>query len=193
MSPSETSSGMYAPVSWLRLPGPTARTVPRCGFSCAVSGKTMPPIVVCSSSRASTISRSPSGFRFILRPPLCDRLVTLIGTLGRRVPARLAYRIEDASRVLRGGCARAPAARALVRRRDPAGREAGGPVGPAEGADRQGRVRRGGRASGGRRGDGRARALARQARRHSLLVQLEGRAGLQGRVVLPRPLRERPA
>ena len=35
--------------------------------------------------------------------------------------------------------------------------------------------------------------LARQARRQPLLVQLGGRADLQGRLVLPRPLRERPA
>src|SRR4051794_30934792 len=84
-SPSATSIGTSSPLS-LRPPGPTASTRPRCGFSFAVSGRTMPLAVVSSSSRASTIRRSPSGCRFI-QPLLrfCD-FVTLPGTLGCRVP-----------------------------------------------------------------------------------------------------------
>ena len=70
-----------------REPGPTARTRPRCGFSFAVSGRTIPLNVCSSSSRTSTIRRSPSGCRFIRRPPPCDRLVLAVGTLPLRVPA----------------------------------------------------------------------------------------------------------
>ena len=47
------------------LPSPTARTLPFCGFSLAVSGRTMPEAVVASSSTALTIRRSPSGLSFI--------------------------------------------------------------------------------------------------------------------------------
>src|SRR5207247_5083907 len=73
-SPSATSIGTSSPLS-LRLPGPTARTLPRCGFSFAVSGRTIPLVVVSSSSRTSTMRRSPSGCRTIQMPPcyvLCD-------------------------------------------------------------------------------------------------------------------------
>src|SRR6266511_2387021 len=73
-SPSSRSILMYSPSS-SRAPGPTASTRPRCGFSFAVSGSTMPLTVVSSSSRTSTISRSPSGCRFIhllLFRRLCD-------------------------------------------------------------------------------------------------------------------------
>src|ERR687892_2779737 len=59
------------------LPSPTARTLPRCGFSLAVSGRTMPLAVVSSSSIALTITRSPRGFSFI---------DTSVGTLAMRVP-----------------------------------------------------------------------------------------------------------
>src|SRR5919106_578285 len=63
-SPFSISIVMCFPSS-SRGPGPTASTRPRCGFSLAVSGRTMPLLVVSSSSRASTMSRSPSGFRSI--------------------------------------------------------------------------------------------------------------------------------
>ncbi len=43
------------------LPGPTAMTVPRCGFSLAVSGSTMPPAVFSSASIGSTTTRSSRG------------------------------------------------------------------------------------------------------------------------------------
>src|SRR2546421_11510465 len=42
-------------------PGPTARTVPSCGFSLAVSGITRPDAVVVSASFAWTTMRSSSG------------------------------------------------------------------------------------------------------------------------------------
>src|SRR5436305_9524147 len=42
-------------------PGPTARTVPSCGFSLAVSGITRPEAVVVSASFAWTTMRSASG------------------------------------------------------------------------------------------------------------------------------------
>src|SRR5919106_4390807 len=68
-SPTSMSILMYSPSS-SRGPGPTARTRPRCGFSFAVSGSTMPLTVISSSSRTSTIRRSPSGCRFIHFPPV---------------------------------------------------------------------------------------------------------------------------
>src|SRR5215213_9537540 len=64
-SPSTTSSGTRLPVSSLILPSPTARTLPFCGFSFAVSGSTRPEAVVSSSSTALTINRSPRGLSFM--------------------------------------------------------------------------------------------------------------------------------
>src|SRR5690242_2817375 len=49
------------------LPSPAARTLPFCGFSLAVSGRTRPLAVVSSSSTARTIKRSPRGLSFILK------------------------------------------------------------------------------------------------------------------------------
>src|SRR5436305_5111298 len=63
-SPSATSISMRFP-SLSRAPGPTDSTWPRCGFSLAVSGRTIPLTVNSSSSRTSTINRSPSGCRFM--------------------------------------------------------------------------------------------------------------------------------
>src|ERR1035437_2421339 len=60
-----------------RRPSPTARTLPFCGFSLAVSGRTRPDAVVSSSSIARTISRSPRGLSFISKkPPLVGGLAT---------------------------------------------------------------------------------------------------------------------
>src|SRR5680860_1227618 len=62
-------------------------TLPFCGFSLAVSGRTMPLAVVSSSSIGLTISRSPRGFSFIRIPPLVGSEVrTGFGTLLWRVP-----------------------------------------------------------------------------------------------------------
>src|SRR3954454_11189086 len=63
------SSGRRLPSS-LMAPSPTATTLPFCGFSLAVSGRTMPLAVVSSSSTGLTISLSPRGFSFIREPPL---------------------------------------------------------------------------------------------------------------------------
>src|SRR5256714_8211019 len=60
VSPTFTSSGTRLPLSSKR-PGPTARTVPSCGFSLAVSGITRPDAVVVSASFAWTTMRSSSG------------------------------------------------------------------------------------------------------------------------------------
>ena len=43
------------------LPGPTASTLPRCGFCLAVSGSRMPPAVFSSASSGSTTTRSSRG------------------------------------------------------------------------------------------------------------------------------------
>src|SRR5215469_9233240 len=45
----------------LSLPGPTARTRPRCGFCLALSGNKMPPAVTSSASSGSTTTRSSRG------------------------------------------------------------------------------------------------------------------------------------
>src|SRR3954452_3673864 len=58
---------MRWPVSSLSRPSPTASTLPFCGFSFAVSGRTSPEAVVVSSSTALTIRRSPSGLSFMGR------------------------------------------------------------------------------------------------------------------------------
>ena len=59
-SPVLTSSGTRSPSS-LILPLPAAITVPRCGFSLAVSGMMIPPILCSPSSRRRTMIRSWSG------------------------------------------------------------------------------------------------------------------------------------
>jgi hypothetical protein len=56
-SPALTSSGTSLPLS-SRAPGPTAMTSPSCGFSLAVSGMMMPPLVLPSSSTRLTTTRS---------------------------------------------------------------------------------------------------------------------------------------
>src|SRR5204863_120110 len=100
MSPSSTSIGMTSPVSRLRSPGPAATTVPRCGFSSAVSGRTIPPTVVCSSSRGSTIRRSPSGFRFTWEGERVFKVVSFFlvryesGKLGE-IPEAFRHEVEE--------------------------------------------------------------------------------------------------
>src|SRR6266496_2779018 len=80
-SPSATSISMYFPSS-SRAPGPTANTRPRCGFSLAVSGRTIPLTVNSSSSRTSTIKRSPSGCKFMKSLPRVFYRSSLIGLCG---------------------------------------------------------------------------------------------------------------
>src|SRR4051812_8356193 len=64
-SPTFTSSGTRLPLSSMR-PGPTAMTVPSCGFSLAVSGVTRPEAVVVSASLAWTTTRASSGLMLTL-------------------------------------------------------------------------------------------------------------------------------
>src|SRR3954462_8659010 len=64
-SPTLTSSGTRWPLSSMR-PGPTAMTVPSCGFSLAVYGMTRPEAVVVSASLAWTTTRSSSGLMVTL-------------------------------------------------------------------------------------------------------------------------------
>ena len=80
----------------------------------------------------------------------------------------------------------------LVAGGDPPGRQAGRDLGASEGADRAGRLGRRDRPARGRRGDGPRGPARRQARRHPLRLHMAGRAHLQGRLLLPRPLQPRP-
>src|SRR5262249_26645243 len=66
VSPSDTSSGMRLSPSSTHRPGPTATTVPSCGFSLAVSGMTRPDAVVVSASLACTRILSSSGLMLLL-------------------------------------------------------------------------------------------------------------------------------
>src|SRR5258708_28076041 len=66
-SPTFTSIGMSLPLSSF-LPLPTATISPWSGFSAAVSGMTMPPADLRSSSMRLTITRSCSGRIFMLAP-----------------------------------------------------------------------------------------------------------------------------
>src|SRR5438477_3832661 len=59
-SPLRTLTGARSPLS-SRLPSPTLRTLPRFGFSLAVSGRTMPLLVLLSASTRLTRILSPSG------------------------------------------------------------------------------------------------------------------------------------
>src|SRR5262245_51748264 len=65
MSPTLTESVPRLPLS-NNLPGPTETTLPRCGFSFAVSGSTIPPAVRSSASWGSTTTRSSSGRKLTL-------------------------------------------------------------------------------------------------------------------------------
>ena len=58
--PTLTSMGMSLPLS-SRPPGPTAMTLPCCGFSWAVSAMMMPPAVFASASIRSMTTRSAVG------------------------------------------------------------------------------------------------------------------------------------
>src|SRR4051812_11531995 len=59
-SPFFTLKGAFSPLS-RRLPSPTARILPRLGFSLAVSGRTMPDLVLDSASTRLTRILSPRG------------------------------------------------------------------------------------------------------------------------------------
>src|SRR5262249_2363715 len=80
LSPALTSSGVSLPVS-SRPPGPTATITPSCGFSLAVSGIMIPPLVFSSPSRRLTTTRSCKG-----------RKLMFVGSLMRRRRAQLSPR-----------------------------------------------------------------------------------------------------
>src|SRR6478609_6414876 len=86
-SPFDTSSGIRLSPSSSQRPGPTATTVPSCGFSLAVSGMTRPDAVVVSASLACTRILSSSGLM----------LTATMGALHF-----VGYRSPDRIRVLNG-------------------------------------------------------------------------------------------
>src|SRR5215213_7902025 len=111
VSPTATSSGTRLPLSSMR-PGPTARTVPSCGFSFAVSGITMPDAVVVSASFAWTRIRSSSGLIATL-----VAVVTGIPSWGTGVVAG-----QSSDRRQSASCHRAgPSSRVPVRLAQPGG------------------------------------------------------------------------
>src|ERR1700730_3780111 len=67
LSPALTSGARNSPLSKI-LPLPTAMTLPKVGFSVAVSGITMPPGDLRSSASRLTMSRSCNG-RISIEPP----------------------------------------------------------------------------------------------------------------------------
>src|SRR5689334_3497427 len=103
-SPTLTSSGTRLPLSSTR-PGPTAMTVPSCGFSLAVSGMTRPEAVVVSASFAWTTTRSSRGLMLTLVAlvtsgrPLRDRTADVVLMLRRgcRAPAVAGVRLQPVS------------------------------------------------------------------------------------------------
>jgi hypothetical protein len=64
-SPVLTSIGISLPAS-SRPPGPTAMISPWLGFSCAVSGIIMPPLVFYSAAMRRTTTRSCNGRNLVL-------------------------------------------------------------------------------------------------------------------------------
>src|SRR5271165_1031792 len=73
-SPALRSSGCTLPSS-PRAPGPTAMTSPSIGFSWAVSGMMIPPLVLASCSSRRITTRSCNGLNFMKIRPLHDRVV----------------------------------------------------------------------------------------------------------------------
>src|SRR6185312_1758070 len=76
--PNRTLSPAFTPIGWSLplssvLPGPTATTSPIEGFSAAVSGMTMPPADLRSSSSRLTMTRSCKGFSFMVSTHSNDR------------------------------------------------------------------------------------------------------------------------
>src|SRR5690242_9730539 len=102
-------------------PSPTATTLPFCGFSLAVSGRTMPLAVVSSSSIGLTISRSPRGFSFIREPPLSVWVVLKVEK--RRCGAKSSSRTPWHSHLESANWAKD--SEASVHRQEPAAKEGG--------------------------------------------------------------------
>src|SRR3954464_2907120 len=71
-SPFFTLTGARSPLS-RRLPSPTDRILPRLGFSLAVSGRTMPDLVLDSASTRLTRILSPRGRSFGMIAHSCKK------------------------------------------------------------------------------------------------------------------------
>lgn len=67
LSPGLTLTGMISPL-WARPPGPTATTVALSTFPTALSGSTIPPLVVVSLAKRSTKTRSNNGISLLIAP-----------------------------------------------------------------------------------------------------------------------------
>src|SRR5438309_9407621 len=78
-SPFFTATGARSPLS-RRLPSPTLRTLPRRGFSLAVSGSTMPLFVLLSASTRLTRILSPRG-----------RNLAIVDTPSEKSPSSLGF------------------------------------------------------------------------------------------------------
>src|SRR6202044_1899709 len=66
--PYNTVSPIFTVTGSSFFPGPAATTVPRCGFSFAVSGIIIPPAVFSSAGAGFTITRSAKGVTFNFLP-----------------------------------------------------------------------------------------------------------------------------
>src|SRR5207244_7241066 len=81
--PTATPTARRVPSSW-SFPGPTARTLPSCGFSLAVSGIMIPPTFSSVVSRRFTSTLSCRGRNFmadLLCPEQCDKYYVMYPTL----------------------------------------------------------------------------------------------------------------
>src|SRR5687768_3771244 len=77
-SPFLMLNGARSPLS-RRLPSPTDRTLPRLGFSLAVSGRTMPLLVLDSASTRLTRTLSPRGRSLGIAILLLKCLLIVVG------------------------------------------------------------------------------------------------------------------
>src|SRR2546429_9275598 len=95
-SPFLTLKGARSPVS-RRLPSPRARILPRLGFSLAVSGRTIPDLVLDSASTRLTRILSPRGRSLGIAILLCEIVTcSLLLVTCSRWPARFVMTAQDA-------------------------------------------------------------------------------------------------
>src|SRR5450759_390468 len=87
-SPSFTSIFSRVPSSRV-LPGPTDRMVPSCGFSLAVSGRTIPLLVTSSRGVGWMTTRSPRGLSFLLLTVALANAQFLLRAAGGCLPSLL--------------------------------------------------------------------------------------------------------
>src|SRR5687768_490672 len=94
-SPFLTLTGARSPLS-RRLPSPTDRTLPRLGFSLAVSGRTMPLFVFDSASTRLTRILSPRGRSFAIAVNSLRKCVSKKGCVSSPGPLSLVIPPQDA-------------------------------------------------------------------------------------------------